>query len=136
MPLEERHFHNFQFTFHRLEGLEILSSNCSARSVLDCILQNKYLKRLDVAGINGNFEQFSPLENVEELAICGFENVPSDVVESFLTQRRSLKFLRICGIDDITSALESKISEKILHTRFSFGIDVQKLLNTFCRMSA
>lgn len=94
------------------------------------------MKRLDVAGINGNFEQFSPLENVEELAICGFENVPSDVVESFLTQRRSLKFLRICGIDDITSALESKISEKILHTRFSFGIDVQKLLNTFCRMSA
>lgn len=115
------------FTFNRLESVEIslpfvlFTPSDSAALISEFISKNKHLKTINLRGMRGNFLQLFEFEhillNVEELSICAFQNVPSDVVERFLTQSRSLKVLRICGIDDKTNALESKISEKRMHVR-------------------
>lgn len=115
------------FTFNRLERVEI-SLSCGYKThqdsgtlITEFISKNKHLKSIIVKGLRGDFQQLFEFEhilsNVEELNICGFENVSSAIIERFLAQSRSLKLLRICGIDGNTDILESKISEKIPHTR-------------------
>lgn len=123
------------FTFNRLECVEIMLEHIvfskkypdSAIAISEFIFSNKHLKKINLRGIRGDFQQLFQYEhilsNVEELSICGCKNVSSDIIERFLTQCQSLKLLRICGIDSITDALESKISEKIMHNRANKNID-------------
>lgn len=120
---------NIPFTFNRLEHIKIslfmvlYTHPDSAALISEFILKNKHLKTIHVKGIRGNFQQLfqfeNVLSNVEELSICSFENVPSDIVDIFLKQSQSLKLLRICGIDGNTDALESKNCQKIPHIRWN-----------------
>lgn len=95
----------------------------SAALISEFIFKNKHLKTINLEGLRGNFSELFEFEhilaNVEKLRICAFQNVRSNIVERFLVKSRSLKELRICGIDDPTAALNSKISEKIIHSRFN-----------------
>lgn len=111
------------FTFNRLECFEIhlnvpISKTASAK-IIEFISNNKHLKTIHLEGILIDFQQLFQLEhvlsNVEEMSICDLKNVSSDIIERFLTQCQSLRLFRICGIDNITDTLESKISEKIMH---------------------
>lgn len=116
------------FTFNKLESVKISTQSPffktidSAALVSEFIFKNKHLKTINLEGIRGNISELFEFEhillNVEQLRICAYQNIASNIIERFLMKSRSLKELRICGIDDPTAALNSKISEKIIHRRF------------------
>lgn len=112
--------HRIPFTFNKLEHFKFINAlwpKTASTSVPDFVFQNKYLKTIDVSGLHSVnviqlFELENVISNVEELRIDACDKVPSNAVEIFLSQSRSIKLLKISDIDGMSDTIKSKISGK------------------------
>lgn len=127
---------NIPFTFNRLECFRLCNErnierwkngSFSDAAISHFVSQNEYIKSIEVYCVDVSvviqlFQLENVLSNVEMLCICAYDDVPSDAVDGFLTQNRSLKLLKICGIDGMSDTIKSKISDKKMHKRCNGNI--------------